>query len=235
MFVSTHWSVVLAAKDKASPDSAAALETLCHAYWYPIYAFVRRQGYSPSDAEDLTQEFFTRLLTRDYLQAADKQKGRFRTFLQVALKRFLANEWDRSRRLKRGGGIPPLSIDATTAEGRYEAEAPKTLAPDRLYDLRWARALLDQALARLRAAYSAGGKTTQFEQLKGALTAERGDINYGELSQKMGLNEPAVRVAVHRMRKDFRRVFRLTVAETVENPEEIEDELRYLARLLAET
>jgi RNA polymerase sigma factor (sigma-70 family) len=235
MFLTTHWSVVLAAKDKSSPASAAALEALCRAYWYPLYAFVRRQGHSPSDAQDLTQEFFARLLQKEYLQAADRAKGRFRTFLRVALKRFLANEWDRARRLKRGGGRAPVSLDILTAEQRYQAERSDALPPDRLYERRWARALLELALARLRAEYTAAGKTAEFERLKGALTAERGGIDYGDLAAALGLNEGSARVAVHRLRKRFRNLFRAAVAETVSAPEEVEDELRYLAGVLGES
>jgi RNA polymerase sigma-70 factor (ECF subfamily) len=234
-FVTTCWSVVLAAKNKASPDSAAALESLCRAYWYPVYAFVRRQGHSPSDAEDLTQEFFAKLLAKDYLQAVDREKGRFRTFVRVALKRFLANEWDRERRLKRGGGIPALALDIAGAEQRYLAETCDTLAPDLLYEQRWARALLDNALLMLRTVYVSAGKTLEFEQLKGALIAERGSIQYRELAEALKINEGAARVAVHRLRKQFRRIFRSAVAETVATADEVDEELRHLAKLLAES
>ena len=235
LFLTTHWSVVLAAQDKSSPESAAALEVLCGAYWYPLYAFVRRQGHSPSDAQDLTQEFFARLLAKEYLQAADREKGRFRTFLRVALRRFLANEWDRARRLKRGGGRTPLPLDTTAAEQRYQAEGDDSLAPDRLYERRWARALLEQALARLRADYSAAGKAIEFEQLKAVLTAERGTIPYRDLAAALSLSEGAARVAVHRLRKRFREAFRAAVAETVSATEEVDDELRYLEGLLGES
>jgi RNA polymerase sigma-70 factor (ECF subfamily) len=235
LFLTTHWSVVLAAKDKSSPESAAALEVLCRAYWFPLYAFVRRQGHSPSDAQDLTQEFFARLLAKEYLQAADREKGRFRTFLRVALRRFLANEWDRARRLKRGGGHTPLPLDTTAAEQRYQAEGDNALAPDRLYEQRWARTLLEQALARLRADYAAAGNTAEFDQLKGALTAERGGIAYRDLAAALDLTEGAARVAVHRLRKRFREEFRAAVAETVSAPEEVEGELRHLVALLGET
>ena len=235
LFLTTHWSVVLAARDKSSPESAAALEVLCRAYWYPLYAFVRRQGHSPSDAQDLTQEFFARLLAKEYLRAADREKGRFRTFLRVALRRFLANEWDRARRLKRGGGRTPLPLDTTAAEQRYQEEQDDTLAPDHLYERRWARALLEQAMARLRADYATAGKTAEFDQLKGALTAERGGIPYPDLAASLGLSEVAARVAVHRLRKRFREVFRVTVSETVSTPGDVDDELRYLAGLLSET
>jgi RNA polymerase sigma-70 factor (ECF subfamily) len=227
--------VVLAAKDKSSPDSAAALEALCRAYWYPLYAFVRRQGRSPSDAEDLTQEFFARLLQKEYLQAADREKGRFRTFLRVALKRFLANEWDRARRLKRGGGHALIPLDTDSAEQRYQTERSDALPPDRLYERRWARALLELALARLRAEYGTAGKTAEFDRLKGVLTAERGGIDYGNLAAALKLNEGAARVAVHRLRKRFRTLFRAAVAETVAEPEEVDDEIRYLVGLLGES
>lgn len=234
LFVTTHWSVVLAARDKSSPNAAAALEALCRTYWHPVYAFVRRQGHSPSDAEDLTQEFFARLLAKDYIQAADREKGRFRTFLRVALKRFLANEWDRARRLKRGGGIPWLTLDTPGAEQRYLVDLSNAPSPDQIYERRWARTLLDQALSRLRASYESAGKTLEFEKLKGALTAEREAIDYSELAHALKVNEGAARVAVHRLRKQFRQTFRAAVAETVSHPDEVKEELRHLARLLAE-
>jgi RNA polymerase sigma factor (sigma-70 family) len=235
LFVTTHWSVVLAAKDKASPDSAAALEALCRTYWYALYAFVRRQGHAAPDAQDLTQEFFARLLAKDYLSAAAREKGRFRTFLRVALKRFLANEWDRARRQKRGGGHTPLSLDTEMGEERYRAEGSDGLPPDRLYERRWAMTLLEQTLARLRAEHAAVGKTVEFERLKGVLMADRGAIEYGALAEALDLSEGAARVAVHRLRKRFRELFRAAVADTVSGPEEVEDELRYLVGILGES
>jgi RNA polymerase sigma-70 factor (ECF subfamily) len=235
LFVTTHWSVVLAAKDKSSPDSAAALEALCRAYWYPLYAFVRRQGHPPCDAQDLTQEFFARLLAKDYLSAAAREKGRFRTFLRVALKRFLANEWERARRLKRGGGQAALPLDTAMGEVRYQAEPGGGLPPDRLYERRWAMTLLEQALGRLRAEHRAAGKTVEFEQLKGVLMAERGAVEYGALAAALGLSEGAARVAAHRLRKRFRQLFRAAVADTVSGPGEVESELRYLVGMLAQT
>jgi RNA polymerase sigma factor (sigma-70 family) len=235
LFVTTRWSVVLAAQDKSSPASAAALETLCRAYWYPLYAQVRRQGHAPHDAQDLTQEFFARLLSKDYLQAADRQKGRLRTFLHLALKRFLANEWDRVRAQKRGGGQAPVAFDTAVAEQRYRQEREDTLPPDRLYERQWALTLLEQAMARLRAEYSAAGKDAEFERLKSALTAERGTIPYGEIAKDLQMAEGAARVAAHRLRKRFRELFRATVADTVEHAAEVEDELRYVAGLLGES
>jgi RNA polymerase sigma-70 factor (ECF subfamily) len=227
--------VVLAAKDKASPDSAAALEALCRAYWYPLYAFVRRQGHSPCDAQDLTQGFFARLLEKDYLAAAAREKGRFRTFLRVALKRFLANEWDHARRLKRGGGHTHFPLETETGEERYQAEGSDGLPPDRLYERRWAMTLLEQTLARLRAEHTAAGKTAEFERLKGVLMADRGSVDYGALGEALGMNEGAARVAVHRLRKRFRQLFRAAVADTVSAPEEVEGELRYLVGVLGES
>jgi RNA polymerase sigma-70 factor (ECF subfamily) len=232
-FVTTHWSVVIAARDKDSPGSAAALEALCRAYWYPLYAFVRRTGKSPEDAQDLTQEFFARLLKKDYLRAADPEKGRFRTFLRVALKHFLANEWDRSRRVKRGGGLAHVSFDTQLAEQRYQTENVDSVSPDRLYERRWALTLLKQVLDRLQEEYSAAGKLTEFEELKTYLTADRGSIPYPELSNKLKASEGSVRLSVHRLRKRFRAVFRAEVADTVAAIEDIDEELRYIAQILA--
>lgn len=232
LFVTTRWSVVLAAKDKASPDSAAALEVLCLAYWYPLYAYIRRQGHGPHDAQDLTQEFISRLLEKDYLQAAAHEKGRFRTFLRVALKRFLANEWDRQRAQKRGGGVAPVAWDATTTEQRYQQDRADSLAPDQIYERQWAMSLLDQALNGLRAEYTVAGRTAEFEQLKTFLTAERGSIPYAEIAKHLQTSEGAARVAVHRLRKRFRETFRTAVADTVGKTEEVDDELRYVVKLL---
>lgn len=231
--MTTHWSVVLAAQEKSSPDSAAALETLCRAYWYPLYAYVRGSGLSPHDAQDLTQEFFARLLTKNYLQAADPEKGRFRTFLRVCLKRFLANEWDRQRAQKRGGGELPASLDAAMAEQRYATELTTGVAPDRLYERQWAMALLEQAMARLRAEYTDTARVAEFELLKSALTAERGAIPYAELAATLGSTEGAARVAVHRLRKRYRELFRATVADTVSEPGDVDDEVRHIVNVLS--
>ena len=233
VFVTTHWSVVLSARGKDSPQSAAALETLCRTYWYPLYAYVRRQGHSPPDAQDLTQEFFARLLEKDYLKAADREKGRFRTFLIVALKRFLANEWDRLRAQKRGGGQPLLSLDAELAEQRYRIEPVEGTTADRIFERRWALTLLDRTMTRLREEFASAGKAGDFDRLKACLTAERGEISYTEIAAALGMSEGAARVAVHRLRKRFREVFREEIAHTVSSPEEIEEEVRYLISVLA--
>ncbi len=234
VFVTTHWSVVLSARRKDSPQSAAALETLCRTYWYPLYAYVRRQGHSPPDAQDLTQEFFARLLQKDYLKAAAREKGRFRTFLIVALKRFLANEWDRVRAQKRGGGQPLLSLDTDLAEERYRIEPVESATADKIYERRWALTLLDHTMKRLRDEFAGAGKADEFDRLKPCLTAERGQIPHADLAAALGLSEGAVRVAVHRLRKRFRELFREEIAHTVSSADEIEEEVRYLMSVLAE-
>jgi RNA polymerase sigma factor (sigma-70 family) len=233
VFVTTHWSVVLSARKKDSPQSAAALETLCRTYWYPLYAFVRRQGHSPPDSQDLTQEFFARLLEKDYLKAAAREKGRFRTFLIVALKRFLANEWDRARAQKRGGGQVVLSLDTELAEQRYRVEPVEGSTAERVFERRWALTLLDRTMMRLREEFGSGGKSEEFDRLKGCLTADRGEISYAEIAKSLDMSEGAARVAVHRMRKRFRDIFREEIANTVSGPEEIEEEVRYLMGVLA--
>jgi len=233
VFVTTHWSVVLSARRNDTTRAHDALERLCRTYWYPLYAFVRRQGKSKEDAEDLTQEFFARLLQKDYLQAVSREKGRFRTFLLVALKRFLANDWDRSRAQKRGGGRRPLSLDTDLAEKRYRIEPADTLTADRIYERRWALTLIETAMADVRAEYLAAGKPDEFERLKSFLTADRNAIPYAELAASLGQNEGALRVAVHRLRKRFRERFRGEIAHTVASPEDIEAEVRHLMNALA--
>jgi RNA polymerase sigma-70 factor (ECF subfamily) len=231
LFVTTRWSVVLAAQDKSSPDSAAALETLCHAYWYPLYAYVRGSGRSPADAQDLTQEFFARLLALDWLRVVLPEKGRFRTFLIVSLKRFLMNEWHRDMAQKRGGGNLPLSLDAEAAEHRFAAEPP--LAPDELYERRWAMTLLEESLERLQREFTRSGREREFNALKEWLTAERGSIPYGHIATTLRTTEGAARVAVHRMRKQFRQSFRQTIAETVDRDDDVDAEMRHLVAVLS--
>lgn len=231
MFVTTRWSVVLAAQDKSSPDSAAALETLCRAYWYPLYAYVRGSGRSPHDAQDLTQEFFARLLALDWLRVVLPEKGRFRTFLIVSMKRFLMNEWHRDMAQKRGAGNRPLSLDTEAAEQRFAAEPP--LTPDELYERRWAMTLLEESLERLRRDFTHTGKEQEFNVLKEWLTAERGRIPYDQIATALGTTEGAARVAVHRLRKQFRQSFRQTIAETVEATGDVDVEMRHLVAVLS--
>jgi RNA polymerase sigma factor (sigma-70 family) len=234
MFVTTRWSVVLAARDNASPDAAQALETLCRTYWYPAYAFIRSQGRRPEDAQDLTQEFFARLLAKDFLRVVQPEKGRFRTFLRMALKRFLSNEWERLHAQKRGGGNAHLSFDTTLAEQRFRSEPPGTEAPDRSYDRRWALALLDEAMARLARECAEAGKSAELEHLKPHLTAEHGALPYAELAAVLRTSEGAARVTVHRLRKRFRELFRAAIADTVSGPEEGESEFQEVIQILRE-
>jgi DNA-directed RNA polymerase specialized sigma24 family protein len=231
IFVTTRWSLVLAAQDKSSPDSAAALGALCYAYWYPLYAYVRGTGRSPHDAQDLTQEFFARLLANDWLRVVLPEKGRFRTFLLVTMKRFLTNEWHRHMTQKRGAGKQPLSLDTAEAEHRFAAEPP--LAPDELYERRWAMTLLDESLDRLQREFARTGRGQEFDSLKEWLTAERGAIPYAQIAAATGTTEGAARMAVHRMRKQFRQLFRQTIAETVDAAGDVEAEMRYLVAVLS--
>ncbi len=233
LFLTTHWSVVLAARNRASPGGADALETLCQTYWYPVYALIRGSGRSPEDAEDLTQGFFARLLAKDFLKVVEPEKGRFRTFLRMAVRRFLIHEWQRARAEKRGGGRAPLSLDSVLAEHRFQAEAAGSLGPDELYDRRWALTLLAEASARLEREYAQAGKLNELNLLKPHLTADRGQIPYTEIALALQATPGAAQVAVHRLRKRFRDLFRETVAETVATPEEMEEELRYVLSVLA--
>ena len=233
VFATMRWSEVLAAGREGSTKSQEALAHLCETYWYPLYAFVRRRGLPPEDAQDSTQEFFARLLASNWLRDADRAKGRFRTFLLAALTRFLANEWDRAHAQKRGGGAIPLPLDTHLAETRYRSDTKFEMAPDRLYDRQWAMALLDRALNRLEAEHQRLGKVAEFAALSPALTLDRGDIPYDRLAEQLGLSQPAARMAVHRLRKRFRQVFREEIAHTVADPGEVEAEVRHLVAALA--
>jgi len=230
-FGETHWSVILSAADKRRPAEAAdALEKLCRVYWPPLYAYIRRLGESPHDAQDLTQEFFARFLDKNYLAAVDQAKGRFRSFLLAALKHFLANERDKQRAQKRGGGRAFVPIDFQSAESHCGFEPAQNLTPEVIYQRRWASALLEQALARLRGEYAAAGKEALFEQLKQTLTEGRAAIGYAALAARLEMNEAAVKMAVHRLRQRYRAAIRSEIAATVAHPSEIEDELREVLR-----
>jgi RNA polymerase sigma factor (sigma-70 family) len=232
-FVTTHWSVVLSARDQTSPQSGAALEKLCRAYWYPLYAHVRALGNSPHDAEDLTQEFFRRLLEKRYLAVAQPERGRFRTFLLMALKRFLANEWDRARAQKRGGGAALAPLDPESAEQRYQSEA-EAMPADRLYERRWALALLEQTMTRLRAEFEQAGKGAEFERLKRFLAVGSQETPYAAAAAELGVSEGTLRVTVHRLRKRFRELFREEIGHTVASAEDLEEEFRHLLAALGE-
>ena len=235
IFATTHWTVVLAAgRRRTAPEADRALEELCRTYWYPLYAYVRRQGHSKEDAEDLTQGFFARFLERNYLEGLSSEKGRFRAFLLAALKHFLANEHDRAGRQKRGGGVAPLSLDWQDADARYQIDPADQLSPDKLYDRAWATTLLEQVIARLREECAAEGKGQIFEQLKPFLTMGKSDIPYAQAAASLGLNEGAARVAVHRLRKRYRELLRQEIAQTLSEPADLEEELRALFLAFAE-
>ena len=224
-FATTHWSMVVRAGAARSPEANQSLATLCENYWFPLYAFVRRAGHSAEDAQDLTQEFFVRLLDKHFLAAADSKKGRFRTFLITAVKRFLANEYDRVQAKKRGGGQRILPLESL--EDRYRQEPTDTLTPERIFEQQWALTLLDHVLVRLQAEMTADGKAALFEALKGHLTGSQ-TIGYATTAAGLGMTEGAVKVAAHRLRRRYRELLREEIAQTVAIPDEIEEEIRYL-------
>ncbi len=232
VFVTTHWSVVLSAKNQDSLHSVEALETLCRIYWRPLYAYVRRRGYSPADAEDLTQEFFARLLERDWLGRVDQQRGRFRTFLLTSISNFLANEWDKTRTQKRGGG-KIVSLQGKAEETGFIQEPADQFTPEQSFEWRWALTLLDQVMNRLGAGFTQDGRADLFEALKPCLLGERTAQPYAALAANLAMTEGSVKVAVHRLRQRYRQLLRDEIAHTVVNPEEVEEELRYLFAVLA--
>ena len=232
LFPNTRWSVVLAARQPESPESAAALETICRDYWYPLYAYVRRCGQSPPDAQDLTQEFFCRLLEKHWLDAADREKGKLRAYLIVALKHFMNKEWRRHSAQRRGGGQTCAQSDTALAESRYAAD-PQALAPDETFDKQGALTLLDLTINRLQAEHRAAGRTAEFDILKQCLMAERGAIDYAGVAGQLGVNEGAARVAVHRLRKRFREIYREEISQTLADGADLDAELRHLAAALA--
>ncbi|MBI4328011.1 MAG: sigma-70 family RNA polymerase sigma factor [Chloroflexi bacterium] len=232
-FTTTHWSVVLAARRGDSPQAAEALETLCRAYWYPLYAFVRRQGQTPEDAQDLTQSFFAHLLRKDFLSRVGPEKGRFRSFLLACLKHFLADEWEKARTAKRGGAGPEFLLDLGRAEERYQLEARVEANAESLYERRWALDLLDRVLDRLRREAVASDKIAVFDQLQGCLLGERPNETYAQLGAKLGLSETAVKVTVYRLRQRYRELLREEIAETVARPEEVDGEMRFLFEVVS--
>jgi RNA polymerase sigma-70 factor (ECF subfamily) len=233
IFATTHWSVVLAAGGDSSPLAQEALERLCRAYWFPLYAHVRGRGFSPEDAEDLTQEFFARFLPSNALRAVSQEHGRFRAFLLASLNHFLANEWDRLRAQKRGGGQKVLAFDSASAEERLKMEPVTKLTPERLYERRWAAALLETVLARLRSEMATAGKTSVFDALQGFLWDSARALSYPEAAGRLGLTEPATRKTVQRLRQRYRDLLREEVALTVAAPHEVEEELKYLLGLFS--
>jgi DNA-directed RNA polymerase specialized sigma24 family protein len=228
-FVTTHWSVVLASAGTDSPQSRAALEQLCRTYWYPLYSYVRRRGYSHEDAQDLTQGFLLRWLEHRSFARADARNGRLRSFLLAGLNHFLSDQWDRASAQKRGGGQPTISLmDTQGADERYRLEPVDDHSPEKLYDRRWALTLLDQVLARAEQEFREGGKLELFQRLRVFLIAGTGEESYAEVAAELGMSREAVKKAVQRMRHRYYELFREEVAHTVADPAEVEEELRHL-------
>jgi RNA polymerase sigma factor (sigma-70 family) len=223
-FPTTSWSMVIAARGHPASEAATALAALCQAYWYPLYEYTRNRGYGAEDARDFTQAFFARLIEKNLAGKADRERGRFRSFLLGSFKHFLAAENRRARVQKRGGSMP-LSLDLETAESRYVLEERDALRPDKAFERRWALTLLDRALAGLSGAQ-------HFAQLKPFLTGDRCGIGYSRLAADLGTSEGAVKVAVHRLRRRFVQSLREEVARTVATPEHVEEEIRYLLAVL---
>jgi RNA polymerase sigma-70 factor (ECF subfamily) len=228
IFATTRWTVVLAAGNRSMPAADVALEELCRTYWYPLYAYVRRHGHSREDAEDLTQSFFARFLQKNYLEKLRSEHGKFRAFLIASLKHFLANEWDRSQRQKRGGGVPTLSLDWQDADARYQIDPADNLSPDKLYDRAWAVTLLERVISRLREEHAADGKALLFDRLKPFLMLGHGEIPYAQAAAGLAVTEGAARVAVHRLRRRYRELLREEIGQTLSDPAQMEEEMRAL-------
>lgn len=231
-FPSTSWSLILAATDQCGVESGEALASLCGAYWYPLYAYARRNSYSPEAARDCTQGYFTKLLEKEYLRDARPERGKFRSFLLTSFKHYLANELDRERAAKRGGHATILSLELERAEDRYASEPRDNLSPDKLFERRWATTLLDRALSQLSSEFTAAGKSHQFARMSVFLTGEPDVGSYAKTAAELGTTEGAFKVAVHRLRKRLKELVRAEIAQTVQRPEDIDDEVRFLFRAL---
>jgi RNA polymerase sigma-70 factor (ECF subfamily) len=228
IFATTHWTVVLAAGQRHTPQSDHALEQLCRTYWFPLYAFVRRRGHAKEDAEDLTQTFFARFLGKNYLTGLSAEHGRFRAFLLASLKHFLANERDRAQTQKRGGGVAHLSLDWQTADTKFQVAATAEPSPDKAFDREWALALLSRVIERLQKECEDEKRGKLFEQLKIFLTAGKAESAQSEVARSLGMEEGAVRVAIHRLRKRYRELLREEIAQTLNNPSMVEMEMQAL-------
>lgn len=227
-FATTHWSAVLEAGRPGSPTADRALAELCRVYWYPLYAYVRRFGHNPEASQDLTQEFFARLMEKNYLSTADRARGKFRWFLLTAFKCFLANEHDRATAQKRGGGFEPVSLDSLEAEERYALEPVETHTADQLFDLRWALDVLARVRNRLLSEFKAAGKDAKFERLEQYLPGGEPQADYASTAALLGISEAAVKQEVHRMKRRYGEILREIIAQTVVSPEEIDEEIRHL-------
>jgi RNA polymerase sigma-70 factor (ECF subfamily) len=231
-FTATRWSVVVAAGHRSSPESQRALESLCQTYWYPLYAYVRRRVPDVHEAQDLTQAFFASLLEKNSLKAAEQQRGRFRSFLLTTFQHFLADEWDKSRALKRGGGRRSIPLDLEAGETRFGRVPADDQSPERLYEKQWALAFLDHVLNRLADEFAAKGKVKQFQAMKPFLVGETGSDSHEMLAQALGQSAAAAKGAIHRARRRYREILRAEIAETVAGPDEVDDEIRHLKAAL---
>jgi len=223
---------VLAAASSPA-DASDALARLCETYWHPVYAFIRRNGHDPDKAQDLTQEFFARLIEKNYLEDVDRRRGRFRSFLLTSVKHFLANQWDRDQALKRGGGRPAVSFDAVEAEEWYIPAVRGDVTPETLFERRWAVSLLERVMMRLRSEYASAGKQEQFASMEMFLEPDSNDARYEEVAARMGISAGALRMAVLRMRRRYRSLLREEIADTVAAPDEIDEEIKFLASTLS--
>ena len=232
-WATTSWTQVLAARDAPSSESRQALEALCQAYWYPLYAFVRRQGFDPEESRDLTQAYFAQLIEKGYLEDFDPSLGRFRVFLRASVKNFVSKEREKARAWKRGGRSQVVSLDAEEVEGRYRLEPVDRLTPEEIYERRWALTILERVLGTLRREFETEGREHEFEQLKGFLTGEEPRLPYREVAAALSTTETAVKTSVHRLRQRFGHLLRQEIAETVSGPEEVDDEVRHLLGVVA--
>jgi RNA polymerase sigma-70 factor (ECF subfamily) len=232
VFHTTHWTMVLAAGAEEGTAAQEALASLCSTYWYPLYAFIRRQGSTPHEAEDLTQEFFCRLLQRQWLVNVSPAGGKFRTFLLTCLKNFLTNERERASTQRRGGGRRPIPLDGENAETRYSLEPADPVTPEVIFERRWAVTLVERTMARLRQEYSRLEKLDAFEELQGFLPGGQGNASRAEMAAKRGVTAGAIDLAVHRLRQRFGALLREQVAQTVSSQAEVEEEIRYLMSAL---
>ena len=231
-FETTHWSTVLAAGGEDSQAARTALATLCEAYWYPLYAYIRRWGATADDAGDLTQAFLTSLLERRDFTGLSQERGRFRAFLLASLRHFLANDAARRRSQKRGGGAATIPLESEDAEHRYLVEPVDAETPERLYERRWALIVIDRVLLALRREAEADGRTAEFDAIKACMLGRTASGSYGAIADRLGVSEGAVRVAVHRLRKRFQARLKQDIAATVSSPDQVDDEIRYLVRAL---
>jgi RNA polymerase sigma-70 factor (ECF subfamily) len=232
-FATTHWSVVLEAADEVAPNAQEALEKLCRTYWFPLYAYVRRRGNSPEDAEDLTQAFFARFLEKKYLTQVEREKGKFRSFLLACLNHFLSDERDRARAIKRGGGQTPLSLDAQDAEGRYALEPADTMTAEKIFERRWALTALEATRTHLREEFGAAGKGERFAVLERFLPGQQAEASYAQVGVELGVAVGTVKWEVHQLRQRYRDLLRAEIAHTVSHADQIDEEVRHLIEVLS--